>query len=221
MFIGHLGVGLGAKKIDTKPSLGTLFFAAQFIDLLWPIFLLLGIEEVKIDPGNTIFTPLDFVYYPFTHSFAGVLFWGIVVGAGYYFINKNSKTAVLLGALVVSHWVLDLLVHAPDLPIVPGLDIKIGLGLWNYFVLTLIVELAIFAVGTFFYLQVTKAKNKKGNYGFWGLIIFLLLTYFMNIFGSTPPSVEAIAWVGNFQWIVIIWAYWVDRNREDVFKLRI
>lgn len=214
MFIGHFGVGFGAKKIDTKPSLGTLFFAAQFIDLLWPILLLLGIEEVKIDPGNTVFTPLNFVYYPFTHSLAGVLFWGIVVGAGYYLIKKNSKTAVLLGALVVSHWVLDLLVHAPDLPIVPGLDVKIGLGLWNSFALTLIVELAIFAVGTFFYFQVTKAKNKKGNYGFWELIIFLLLIYFMNIFGSTPPSVEAIAWVGNLQWIFVLWAYWVDRNRE-------
>lgn len=214
MFIGHFGVGFGAKKIDTKPSLGTLFFAAQFIDLLWPILLLLGIEEVKIDPGNTVFTPLNFVYYPFTHSLAGVLFWGIVVGAGYYLIKKNSKTALLLGALVVSHWVLDLLVHAPDLPIVPGLDVKIGLGLWNSFALSLIVELVIFAVGTFFYFQVTKAKNKKGNYGFWGLIIFLLLIYFMNIFGSTPPSAEAIAWVGNLQWIFVLWAYWVDRNRE-------
>lgn len=215
MFIGHFGVGLGAKKLDSKPSLGTLFFAAQFIDLLWPIFLLLGIEQVKIDPGNTVFTPLDFIYYPFTHSFVGVLFWGVVFGAGYYLVKKNSKTAILLGSLVVSHWILDFIVHAPDLPIVPGLEIKIGLGLWNSLAITLIIELAIFAAGIFFYLQVTKAKNKQGNFGFWGLIVFLLLIYFMNIFGSTPPNEEVIAWAGNLQWLFIIWAYWVDRNRDS------
>jgi len=214
MFIGHFGVGLAAKKVDQKPSLGTLFFASQFIDLLWPIFLLLGIEQVVIDPGNTAFTPLDFVYYPFTHSLVGVLFWGIVVGGVYYLIKKNSKTALLLGGLVVSHWVLDFLTHAPDLPIAPGLDLKVGLGLWNSLIFTLLFETAIFAVGIFLYLKITHAKNKKGEYGFWGLIIFLILIYIMNVFGSTPPNEEAIAWAGNLQWLFVLWAYWVDKNRD-------
>jgi len=214
MFIGHFGVGLAAKRVDQKPSLGTLFFASQFIDLLWPIFLLLGIEKVVIDPGNTVFTPLDFIYYPFTHSLVGVLFWGIVVGGVYYLIKKNFKTALLLGALVLSHWVLDLLTHAPDLPIAPGLEIKVGLGLWNSLIFTLLVETAIFAVGIFLYMKITKAKNKKGEYGFWGLIIFLLFVYIMNVFGSTPPNEEAIAWAGNLQWLFVLWAYWVDKNRD-------
>ena len=75
MFIGHFGAGLAAKGIDQKPSLGTFFFASQFIDLLWPIFLLLGLEHVRLDPGNTAFMPLDFVFYPYTHSFISVLIW--------------------------------------------------------------------------------------------------------------------------------------------------
>lgn len=214
MFIGHFGVGLAAKKVDQKPSLGTLFFASQFIDLLWPIFLLLGIEQVIIDPGNTAFTPLDFVYYPFTHSLVGVLFWAIVVGGVYYLIKKNLKTGILLGALVVSHWVLDFLTHAPDLPIAPGLDLKVGLGLWNSLIFTLLFETVIFAVGIFLYLKITQAKNKKGEYGFWGLIIFLILIYIMNVFGSTPPNEEVIAWAGNLQWLFVLWAYWVDKNRD-------
>lgn len=183
--------------------------------MLWPIFLLLGIEQVVIDPGNTAFTPLDFVYYPFTHSLVGVLFWGIVVGGIYYLIKKNVKTAFLLGALVVSHWVLDFLTHAPDLPIAPGLEIKVGLGLWNSLIFTLLVESAIFAVGIFLYLKITQAKNKKGEYGFWGLIIFLVLIYIMNVFGSAPPNEEAIAWAGNLQWLFVFWAYWVDKNRDS------
>lgn len=215
MFIGHFGVGLGAKKIDSKPSLGTLFFASQFIDLLWPIFLLLGIEQVIIEPGNTVFTPLNFIYYPFTHSLAGVVIWGFIFGVVYFLIKKNYKTAILLGLLVISHWILDFITHAPDLPLIPGLELKVGLGLWNSLIFTLLFEVAIFSVGLFYYLKVTKAKNKQGNYGFWGLIIFLLVIYIMNVFGSTPPNEEAIAWAGNLQWLFIIWAYWVDRNRDS------
>lgn len=215
MFIGHFGVGLGAKKIDSKPSLGTLFFASQFIDLIWPIFLLLGIEQVIIEPGNTVFTPLNFIYYPFTHSLAGVVTWGLIFGVVYFLIKKNYKTAILLGLLVISHWILDFITHAPDLPLIPGLELKVGLGLWNSLIFTLLFEVAIFSVGLFYYLKVTKAKNKQGNYGFWGLIIFLLVIYIMNVFGSTPPNEEAIAWAGNLQWLFIIWAYWVDRNRDS------
>lgn len=215
MFIGHFGVGLGSKKIDSKPSLGTLFLASQFIDLLWPIFLLLGIEQVIIEPGNTVFTPLNFIYYPFTHSLAGVVIWGLIFGVVYFLIKKNFKAALLLGLLVISHWILDFITHAPDLPLVPGLELKVGLGLWNSLIFTLLFEVAIFSAGLFYYLQVTKAKNKQGNYGFWGLIIFLLVIYVMNVFGSTPPNEATIAWAGNLQWLFIIWAYWVDRNRDS------
>ena len=117
MFIGHFGVGFGAKKIDNKPSLGTLFLAAQFVDLLWPFLLILGIEKVEITPGITAFNPLDFTYYPFSHSLFGMLVWAVLFGVIYFLFKKNFKSALLLGVLVISHWVLDLIVHIPDLPI--------------------------------------------------------------------------------------------------------
>src|SRR5688572_15398627 len=113
MFIGHFGVAFAAKKIDDTPSLGTCFMAAQFIDLLWPFFLLAGLAKVRIDPGNTAFTPLNFIYYPFSHSLFSVLIWGFLFGLFYYFIKKNRKSAVLLSLLVISHWFLDLVVHRP------------------------------------------------------------------------------------------------------------
>jgi hypothetical protein len=216
MFIGHFGVGLAAKKVDSKPSLGTLFFASQFLDLLWPVFLLIGLEKVIIDPGNTAFTPLDFVYYPFSHGFLSVVLLSVLFGAVYFLLKKSLKTSVLLGFLVMSHWILDLITHRPDLPLIPGADTKVGFGLWNSVILTLIVEMLIFFAGVYLYLKATRAENKKGSIGFWGLIIFLFLIYLANVFGPPPPSVNAIAVAGLFQWLLIIWAYWIDRNRKPI-----
>jgi hypothetical protein len=213
MFIGHFGAGLAAKKIDSKPSLGTLFLASQFIDLLWPVFLLFGLEKVKIEPDNTAFTPLNFILYPFSHSLLGVLIWSVLFGTVYYIIKKNYQSSILLGALVLSHWVLDLLTHKPDLQIFPWSDFKVGLGLWNSIPLTMIVEGAIFFAGTYLYLQSTKATNKKGVYGFWSLIIFLTLVYLMNIFGSPPPDEKTIGVVGLSMWLLVWWGYWIDKNR--------
>lgn len=216
MFIGHFGVGFAAKRVDSRPSLGTLFFAAQFLDLLWPVFLLIGLEKVTIDTGNTAFTPLNFVYYPFSHGFLSVLLLSILFGAIYFIIKRNLKSSIVLGALVMSHWVLDFIVHRPDLPLIPGSDIKVGLGLWNSVILTILVEGFIFIAGAYLYLKTTRAKNKKGSIGFWSLVIFLITIYVLNMIGPPPPSSNAIAIVGLFQWLLIIWAYWVDRNRKSV-----
>jgi membrane-bound metal-dependent hydrolase YbcI (DUF457 family) len=213
MFLGHYGVGLGAKKIDNRPSLGTLLMAAQFIDLLWPIFLLLGLEKVVIEPGNTVVTPLNFTHYPITHSLFGVVIWALLFGIVYYLIKKNRKTSLLLGVLVISHWVLDLIVHRPDLLLWPTGGIKVGFGLWNSLIGTIIVEGLIFIGGAYFYLKTTKAQNKKGLVGLWSLLIFLILVYVMNLIGPPPDSVNAIAIVGLSQWIIILWGYWIDKNR--------
>ncbi|MEJ2193251.1 MAG: hypothetical protein P8X73_00135 [Ignavibacteriaceae bacterium] len=214
MFIGHFGVGFAGEKIDKAASLGTYFIAAQWVDLIWPILLLLGIEKVEIEPGISVVTPLNFVYYPFTHSLLGAIIWGGLFGLVYFLIKKKLRTAIILGALVVSHWLLDLIVHIPDLLLVPGLDIKVGIGLWNSLVGTLLVEGLIFAAGVYLYLKTTKAKNKTGNFALWGLILFLVLIYIGNLFGPPPDSVQAIAIVGNAQWLIILWGYWIDRNRE-------
>ncbi len=218
MFIGHFGTGLAAKKLDSKISLGTLFLAAQFIDLLWPIFLLLGIEKVIIEPGNTSFTPLNFISYPYSHSLFGVLIWSLLFGSIYYLNRKNIKSALLLAALVMSHWILDLITHRPDLLIIPWSDIKVGFGLWNSVIFTMLIEGSIFGVGAYLYISCTKAENKKGKIGLWSLLVFLVVIYLMNIFGSPPPSEKAIAVVGLFQWLLVGWAYWIDKNRAPKAK---
>ncbi len=213
MFIGHFGIAFGAKKIGRRPSLGTLFFASQFIDLILPLFLLIGLEKVKIDPGNTSMTPLDFTYYPYSHSLVFVLLWGLLFGIVYYLIKRNLKISIILGLLVLSHWILDLIVHKPDLPLIPGSDIKVGFGLWNSFALSFLLEGAIFFAGIYFYITITKAKNITGRNTLWSLIIFLSIIYLMNSFGSPPPSVEAFSVVGLSQWLLVGWGYWIDRNR--------
>lgn len=216
MFIGHLGVGFGAKKIDKNPSLGTLLLAAQFLDLLWPIMILLGWEKVKIEPGNTVMTPLNFISYPFTHSLFGAFVLAMLFGLIYFLIKKNYRSSILLSSLVMSHWVLDLISHRPDLQIIPWSEVRVGIGLWNHYAAAIVAETLIYLLGVFLYTRFTKPINRKGTIGMWGLVVFLAVIYLMNLFGSAPPSVNAIAIVGLFQWLIIAWAYWVDKNRTNV-----
>lgn len=214
MFIGHFGVGLGAKKAAPQLSLGTLFLAVQLLDLLWPTFLLLGWEHVKIQPGISNMVPLNFTDYPISHSLLMACVWGALFGFIYFLMKRESQGALVLALCVVSHWVLDWLVHIPDLPLYPGGSIVVGLGLWNFKLLSITIEGLIFITGLALYLQTTTSKNKIGTFGFWGLIIFLMIIYITNLFGPPPPNVQAIAWAGELQWLFVIWAYWVDRNRS-------
>lgn len=214
MFIGHFAVGFGAKAAAPRVSLGIFFIAAQLLDLLWPILLLLGFEHVEIDPGNTAFTPLHFTHYPITHSLLMVMVWGTLFAGVYWLWKKDMKAAIVLGLCVVSHWVLDLLVHGPDLPLYPGDSPLLGLGIWNSIGATVLVESIIFLAGLAYYFKTTRPRNKAGIYGTWGLILFLVAIYIMNMLGPPPPDKMAIAWAGNLQWLLVIWAFWVDKNRE-------
>ena len=214
MFIGHFGAGFAGKKFDNTASLGTYFMAAQWIDLIRPILLLLGIEKAEIKPGVTAVTPLDFTYYPFTHSLIGTIVWALLFGAVAWFFITKTKTALILALIVLSHWLLDLLVHVPDLPIIPGLSLKVGFGLWNSFAATIILEGLFFVVGVYLYYKSTKAKNKIGTYSLIGLIVFLIVMYISNLVGPPPPSMEMVGIVGNAQWLIVLWGYWVDKNRE-------
>ena len=213
MFVGHFGVGLAAKALAPRVSLGSLFLAAQLIDLLWPTLLLLGIERVRIAPGITAVTPLDFEHYPFTHSLAAVLLWGFLFGLAYLGLKRYPRGAIVLGALVVSHWLLDLVVHRPDLPLYPG-SAKVGLGLWDSVAGTLVVELAVFGLGAALYLRATRSRDRTGAWALWSFLGFLLLIHLGNLLGPPPPSVAAIAWVGQAQWVLVLWGYWIDRHRE-------
>jgi len=213
MFLGHFGIGFGAKAAAPKTSLGTLFLAAQFIDLLWPSLLLVGLETVEIVPGITKVTPLDFTEYPITHSLIAVFGWAVLFAGAYFLLKRYPKGAWVCGAAVLSHWVLDALTHRPDLPLVPGGATRIGLGLWNSLPGTLIVELGIFAIGVWLYLRSTRPLDRVGTIALWALVGFLGVIYFGNLFGSLPPNVTALAWVAQAQWLLVIWAYWIDRHR--------
>ena len=215
MFIGHFAVGFAAKQLAPRASLGTLFLAAQFIDLLWPTLLLLGIERVSIAPGITAFTPLDFEHYPWSHSLLAVLNWGLLLGVTYFLIRRDRRTSLVLGLLVVSHWLLDFLTHRPDLLLWPGSP-RVGLGLWDSVAGSLAIELILFVFGILVYLRATTARDALGRWTLWGLVVFLLAIYIADRFSPPPPDVMAIAWVGHAQWLLVAWGYWIDRHRTVV-----
>lgn len=212
MFLGHFALGFAAKKTAPAVSLGMLFLAAQFADLLWPTLLLLGIETAAVDPGNTVVTPLSFTSYPVSHSLVAVAFWTSALAMAYALIGRNLRGAIVFGALVFSHWLLDLVVHAPDLPIVPG-GAKVGLGLWNSLPATLVVEFGLFVAGAWIYARTTVAKNRTGTWAFRALVLFLGLVYVANVFGPPPPDIIAVAAAGQAMWLLVLWGWWVDRNR--------
>lgn len=213
MFIGHFGVALAAKKVAPRTSLGTLVMAAQFADLLWPLFLLMGIERVIIDPGNTVVTPLDFISYPFSHSLLADLGWACLFAGIYKIVKRDSRGAVCLWFVLISHWVLDALSHRPDLPLYPGSSTYVGLGLWNSRAATIYVESAIFALGAVIYAKTTRPRDRVGSLAFRSFIALLLLSYLLNIFGSPPPSEKAVAFAALGMWLFVVWAYWLDRHR--------
>ncbi len=213
MFIGHFGIGFGAKAAAPKVSLGTLFLAAQFIDLLWPTLLLLGIEHVNIRTDGKQYPPLDFVYYPYSHSLLAVIIWAVLFAAVYYFIRRNRVGAVVLGLAVISHWLLDLIVHYPDLPLYPGTSPVLGFAMWSSPILEMVLELSIVALGVWLYLRTTRAVDATGKWALWSLIAFLVAIHLANSFGTPPPSVTALAWVGQAQWLLVAWGYWADRHR--------
>jgi len=214
MFIGHYAVAFGAKRHAMSVSLGTLFLACQLADLIWPNLVLLGIEKVEIDPGNTAMTPLDFAYYPYSHSLLGFVVWSVLFAGLYALLVRTSvRVAVVLGLVVFSHWVLDVLTHRPDLPVTIGNSTLLGLGLWNLPAVAILLELLLFGAGVWYYARCTQPVNRRGNIGLWLLVGFLLLTYVANLVGPPPPSGEAVAWSAQAMWLLVAWGYWVDRHR--------
>ena len=213
MFIGHFGVGFAAKRLAPRASLGALFLAAQFVDLLWPTLLLAGLERVAIAPGITAVTPLDFQHYPISHSLLAVACWALFVGGIHFAIRGFWREGLVMAVLVLSHWGLDAVVHRPDLPLTPFGDERVGLGLWNSLPLTLLVEMPTFILGCWLYARATRARDAAGRWGFWLLAAFLLAIQAANLAGKPPPSVEAIAWAGQAQWLIVLWGFWLDRHR--------
>ena len=212
MFIGHHAAGFAAKRLAPDVSLGTLFAATMWIDLVWPILLLAGVEHVRIDPGNTAFTPLDFTHYPITHSLLMVIGWSLAAAILYRVLCGSMRSAIVVGACVLSHWVLDFVTHRPDLPLWPG-GPKVGLGLWESVPATMLVELALFIAGLVLYLRTTTPRDRTGVIALWALVGFTLLIYATNLTSPPPPNATMIGYVGLAAWLFVPWGLWIDRHR--------
>jgi len=208
MFIGHIAVALAGKRMAPSVSLATWLASVQLVDLLWPLFLLTGLEHVRVAPGITRFTPLDFYDYPITHSLIGAVCWAVLFGGGWMIVRRNTRVAALLAAGVVSHWVLDAISHRPDMPVLPH-GPYVGLGLWNSVAATLLVELTMFAGAIAVYLRHGGAGRRRTS--FWLLMAFLLVIYFAASFGPPPPDTRTLALSALAAWLLVPWAWFADR----------
>jgi hypothetical protein len=213
VFLGHLAVGFAAKRAAPEASLGILLGASELIDLLFPAFVLAGWEQVRIDPGTNPFLVASY-YYPFSHSLAATLVWAILAALLYWLVTRYRTGALVAGLVVVSHWLLDVASHKPDMPLYPGPSPLIGLGLWYSVAGTVIVEGLMFAAGVWIYTAATRAKDRKGIYGFWTFVALMVFIYASSVAAPSPPNPKAIAWVGLTFGLFFLWAHWFDRHRE-------
>src|SRR5688572_3857167 len=213
MFIGHFAVGYAAKRWAPNLSLAVLFASAIFADLLWPVLVALGLEHVRIAPGITASTPLEFISYPYSHSLLTLALFGALLGWIVSALARRPLVAIVL-ALVVSHWVLDVITHIPDMPLYPG-GPKFGLGLWNSVPVTLVVETVMFGVGVWIYAAATNARDAIGKWAFAGLTAFLFIGFIVNANGTPPPSVTALWIMALALGALTIWLAWLaDHHRQ-------
>jgi len=215
MGVGHLAVGFASKRWAPQASLGWLMLAPVFIDLLWSVFVLSGVERARIVPGITKAMPLDLEYIPISHSLVGALGWSVLLAGAYLVLHgpRQLRVGVVLFVGVLSHWVLDWVSHRPDLPILPS-GPRVGLGLWNYPLPAFLVEAGMLAVGLWSYASVTTARSRAGRIGFAVLAIVLLAVNCAAYTSPPPPDIRAVA-AGNISLVLFIWiVYGMDRRRS-------
>jgi hypothetical protein len=187
MFIGHFAVGFAAKRWAREAPLGVLLAAPLLLDMLWPVFCLVGIEQYRILPAGGPFTRLEFINYPWSHSLVMSIGWGLLLGTLWRLSGGRMRTAGLLAAAVVSHWVLDWVTHLRDLPLWPGYGPRFGLGLWNSVAGTVAVESVLLVGGAWLYFSATRAKDHIGRIGPWSYLALLISLYVANVAGPPPP----------------------------------
>ena len=216
MILGHYGLAFAAKRVAPRTSLGTFAFAAQWLDELWPILVLAGLERVRVVPGLMAANPLDFEYYPYSHSLAGAIVWSVLLGAIYYAVRRDRRSAGIVGVLVLSHWIIDLPMHRPDLQLWPGSATRVGLGAWRSIPLTIVLELLVFAAGLAMYLRTTRARDRIGSWALWAMVVVLLLILFSGYVAPPPPDARGVALGALGLWLFVPWSYWIDRHRTPI-----
>jgi membrane-bound metal-dependent hydrolase YbcI (DUF457 family) len=217
MFVGHYGPSFAAKAIRPAVPLWTLFVAVQLVDVGWAVLVLLGVERVRIVPGITASNPFDLYYMPYTHSLVAAVLWSVTAGVLVARLGRMARgAAAVIGLAVFSHWILDLLVHRPDLPLYDD-TMKVGLGFWNYPALALALEAALLFAGMILYLRATQPINALGRLGSPAFGIAMLAIQAYVFFGPPPASstafaVTALVFYTGFALV----ARWLDRQRRPV-----
>jgi hypothetical protein len=218
VFLGHYGVAFALKRAEPKLSLGTLFIAVQLADLLWGVFLLLGWEHARIVPGYTPVVPLEFLDYPISHSLIGSIIWSMVAAAFYYSwptrdTTRHWQASLVVGVAVLSHYVLDVLAHVPDLPLAGNDSPKLGLGLWNYPIASLIAELLFLGIGAGIYVAYRSHRHPVRATRLIVLVLILVGTYFASQYGPVPPNMTVVA-VSDIIFVLgaAALAAWADRR---------
>jgi membrane-bound metal-dependent hydrolase YbcI (DUF457 family) len=214
MLIGHFAVGLAAKRVAPKVSVGTLVLAAVVADLLFWLFILLGIEHVRVQPGITATNALDLYDIPISHSLLMDTLWAALLGAAYFFRHRYPRGAWVVFIAVLSHWLLDFVSHRADMPLAPGMHTYFGLGLYNSRRGIFIVEGLLWVFGVIIYAKVTRLKNRAGLFGFWGVVVLLTVLWIGTLSGNPPSNLRA-AGISSliFFLCVVAWAYWMNWAR--------
>ncbi len=215
MFIGHYAVGFASKRVEPGASLAWYVAGASLLDLLFPLFVLLGLESARFAPAETPFLRISLDNYPWTHSLAMAVIWSVLFGLLCGAVTRNRGAALVAGAAVFSHWVLDFITHRPDMALYPGGTARVGLGLWHSTAGTILVEGALYVAGVWIYARATRARDGIGRWALWALVAFLAIGYVSNILSPPPPDPAGFAWFGLILgWLLVAWAWWMDRHRE-------
>ena len=207
MFIGHFAVGIAGRRLTPRAGLGWWFASVAFLDIVWPVLLLLGLEHAELSGSANPFLTLKFTDYPLSHSLVAAVAWAAIFAGVYRLVKGRQDGALLLAVGVLSHWVLDVASHLPDMPVLPN-GPYLGFGLWKSVAATVIVETAMFAAAIVYY-----ARGKRPRPAFWILVAILYALYVASVVGPPPPSVAVVAWTGVVAWLFVPWAWWADRPR--------
>ena len=216
MFVGHYAASLALKRFEKRVSLGVLFVAVQFVDILFFPFVSLGIERLNIVENFTESTHFELEYMPYSHSLLASLLWaGLAYALFRWVVIRRNSVALVVALAVFSHWVLDLIVHTPDLPIWSDDSLKLGFGLWNSAIATYALEAVLLVAALWLYLRSTSATSRLGRYGMSVFVIVLLIVNIANIFGpllgDSKLALAITALTSYFLFAAV--AYWLDRHR--------
>ncbi|PHZ85605.1 hypothetical protein [Paremcibacter congregatus] len=222
MFIGHYAAGFALKAVERKASLGVLFLAVQFVDILYFILVPLGIERLNMVENYTAVNHMELLYYPYSHSLIAAFFWGVIAYGLWRFFpwfkrERRHSVAIVVGLAVLSHWFIDFLVHTADMPLLGDDGVKVGFGLWNNFSLTVMGEISLLLAAVFYYVKRTKPKGKWGGTAVWIFTLLMVGVYLMTVTAPFDPGITPD--IASYGGLVLYFlfgaaAFWIDRFRN-------